>query len=289
MATIHNPTNFDPAAYEVLDYLDNKRPVYVGEGVAAYDGTVWSWEADMLDALGPDWRLKKGRCVHCGNGRVRWITVCKHLPTGDRVVFGSDCTDRLGFANKVAFKLALLKSRADARAESLKAFTKREAFLAANAPLAAVVAGLNDPAHAKNSFVHDVMAKFFRYGDLSPRQLAAVVDSFNRDLTFAARKAVEDAEVKGAAPSGKASVTGVVLSIQDRESAYGVVTKTLLKLGNNSKVWVTLPGAASNVKRGDTLALSATWEVSKDDKSFAFGKRPFLLSHTPAAPVAAGA
>lgn len=289
MATIHNPTNFDPTAYEVLDYLDNKRPVYVGEGSEAFESTVKFWEADMMDALGPDWRTKKGRCVHCGNGRVRWITVCNHLPTGDKVVFGSDCTDRLGFANKVAFKLALLKSRADARADSLKAFTKREAFLAANPPLAAVVAGLSDPVHAKNGFLHDVMAKFFRFGDLSPRQLAAVVDTFHKDLTFAARKAVEDAEPKGLAPSGKAAVTGTVLSIQDRETDFGVVTKTLLKLANNSKVWVTLPGAASNVKRGDTLSLSATWEVSRDDKSFAFGKRPHLLSHTPAAPVAAGA
>ena len=32
------------------------------------------------------------------------------------------------------------------------------------------------------------------------------------------------------------------------------------------------------MKRGDTLALSATWEVSRDDKSFAFGKRPTVVS-----------
>jgi hypothetical protein len=24
--TVHNPVNFDPANYEVVDYLDNKRP-----------------------------------------------------------------------------------------------------------------------------------------------------------------------------------------------------------------------------------------------------------------------
>lgn len=282
MATIHNPTNFEPRDYEVLDYLDNKRPVYVGEGADAFAETVKFWEQDMEAALGANWRTSKGRCVHCGNGRVRWITVCQHVPTGERVVFGSDCTDRLGFANKVAFKLALLKSRADARAESFKAFTKREKFLAATPELAPVVAGKDEPVHAKNFFLHDVLGKLFKYGDLSPRQVSAVVASFNKDLSFAARAAVEAAEVKGAAPSGKAEVTGEVLTIRSQEGAYGVVTKMLVKLVNNSKVWVTVP-SGGGIQRGDTVTVRATWEVSKDDQSFAFGKRPFLVNRVPAA------
>lgn len=282
MATIHNPTHFEPTDYEVVDYLDNKRPVYVGEGAEAFAATVKFWEQDMERALGADWRKKAFRCVHCGNGRVRWITVCTHFPTGDEVVFGSDCTDRLGFANKLAFKLALMKSRADARAESFKAFAKREKFLAATPELAPVLAGKDDPMHAKNHFLHDVLGKLLKYGDLSPRQVSAVVQSFNKDLTFAARKAVEAAEVKGAAPSGKAEVTGEVLTIRSQEGAYGVVTKMLVKLVNNSKVWVTVP-SGGGIQRGDTVTVRATWEVSKDDASFAFGKRPFLVNRVPAA------
>ena len=33
--TVHNPTNFEPSDYEVVDYLDNKPPVYYGQGIAA--------------------------------------------------------------------------------------------------------------------------------------------------------------------------------------------------------------------------------------------------------------
>ena len=280
-ATVHNPTNFEPSDYAVVDYLDNKRPQYCGGDVDAYREDIKMWEADMRAVLGADWIKKIHRCVHCGNGNVRWITAVKHAPSGETVVFGSDCTERLGFANKVAFKLALLQSRADTQAKNFKLYQAKVAFLAANPAIADALVRINEPVHARNSFAKDVLGKLAVYGSLSARQIECVLSSMQRDIERAASQAVEAVEPKGDAPSGRADVSGVVLTIKTQESDYGSVTKMLLKLDNNSKVWLTVP-AGADLNRGDRCTVRATFTVSNDDKSFAFGKRPIVLSTTPA-------
>jgi hypothetical protein len=280
MATIHTERNFEPSDYVVLDYLDNKRPAYCGGPVEGYVEIVKQWEGDMERALGADWRAKSHRCVHCGNGSVRWITAVLHKPTNDRVVFGADCTERLGFENHQAFKLALLKKRAAAHAESLKAWLAREKFVAAHPSIAAALTAIEEPVHAGNHFVKDVLRKLDHFGTLSDKQVAAVEQSLARDVEHAAKKAAEAVEPKGDAPEGRQEVTGEVLSVQSRESDWGEVLKMLVKLENNSKVWVSVPGSACGTDgglKGKTITIRATFERSKDDKSFAFGKRPTLV------------
>lgn len=80
MSTAHNPVNFNPADYDVVDYIDNKRPVFLGiyaenfaAALSAYEEEVKAWEADNARLFGADWRGKIHRCIHCGNGNVRWI------------------------------------------------------------------------------------------------------------------------------------------------------------------------------------------------------------------------
>lgn len=277
MATIHNPSNFEPADYEVEDYLDNKRPQYYGQGVDAHRQEVEWWQADMVRTFGADWVKKIHHCVHCGNGRVRWITAVRHKPTNEVCVFGSDCTRRLEFVDKHQFKLAQLQSRDAARKVRMKIWKAREAYLVANPGIAEALTAIdaNRPEHAKNAFVRDVLRKLDQYGSLSDKQRDAVVASLARDREYAARKPV--VEVKGEAPSGRVEVTGVVVSMKEQDSPFGPVTKMLVKFPNNSKGWVTVP-SKENVEKGDTLTFVATWTVSKDDKSFAFGSRPHLVS-----------
>jgi len=286
MATVHNPTNFNPADYDVLDYLDNRRPAYYGQDVETFAAEVKNWEADMLAVLGDNWRSKIGHCVHCGNGNVRWITAVLHIPTGDRVVFGADCTSRLQFADRMGFKLAQLKSRADAKSARIKVWHQREAFVAAHPAIANVIAVMDEPVHARNAFIHDVIGKLNRYGSLSDAQVNALTGSLARDVEFAARKAAEVTEVKGEAPNGRAVVSGSVLTTKWQSSDYGDTLKMLVKLENNSRVWLTVPGGAT-IERGDAVTVRATFERKADDPSFAFGKRPFLVNHTSAAVPAA--
>lgn len=276
--TVHNPTNFDPAQYEVLDYLDGKRPTYFGQGIEAFAEDVKFWEADMVRTFGAAWRTKNvTKCVHCGHNPLRWLTVVKHVPTGDVVVFGADCTKRLEFIDQKTFKLAQLQARDAANKVRIKVWNARERFLQANPVFAAAVANYT----GTNSFVKDVVAKLGTYGSLSERQVNAVLAAIARDANVAAQKAVEATEVKGEAPVGRTTVTGTVLSTKDVEGIYGTTTKMLLKLENNSRCWLTVPSKAT-IKRGDTLTVTATFEASKDDKSFSFGKRPHLVSQVAA-------
>lgn len=277
MATTHNPTNFEPSDYVVEDYLDNKRPEFFGDA-ASYELEVKHWEADMLRVLGADWRAKSHHCIHCGNGSVRWITAVRHIPTNEVVVFGAVCTDRLGFANKHAFKLAQLQARASARHVRFMLWNRRQAFLEANPSVAAALLAITLPQHAKNFFAQDVLRKLDQYGLLSAAQVGALVASIERDNEHATRKAAEALEPKSPAPSGRQTVTGVVLSVkaQDGYMPGSITFKMLVKLDGNAKVWVSVPGG-SDVKRGDEVKFTATFEVSKDDVSFAFGKRPILI------------
>lgn len=283
MSTIHNPSNFDPADYEVEDYLDNRRPQYYGQGIEAHKQEVEFWQADMARTFGPDWIKKIHHCSHCGNGRVRWITAVRHKPTNEVCVFGSDCTRRLEFVDKQQFKLAQLQSRDEARKVRLKIWKAREAYLAANPAIgeALVAIDANRPEHAKNAFVRDVLRKLDQYGSLSDKQRDAVVSSLQRDRDYAARQAAAVPEVKGDAPSGRVEVTGVVVSTKEQESQFGWVTKMLVKFPNGSKGWVTAP-SKETIDKGDTLTFVATWTVSKDDKSFAFGSRPHLITRVAA-------
>jgi hypothetical protein len=276
MSTVHNPTNFEPKDYEVEDYLDNHRPEYCGQSVDEYAEEVKFWETDMERALGFDWRAKSHHCIHCGNGSVRWITAVLHIPTGERVVFGAVCTNRLGFADKVAFKLAQLQSKAEARKVRFTIWNKRQAFLSTHPEVADILARVDEPQHAKNLFVHDVIAKLNQYGELSPRQVECVISSMKRDDEYAARKAAEALEPQGDAPSGRVTVIGTVVSIKEQEGYMpGTTTlKMLVKLENNSKVWLTCTD--DGIQRGDRIQVKATFQVSDTDAHFAFGKRPII-------------
>jgi len=221
--TVHNPTHFEPKNYEVCNYLDNQRPRYYGQGTPAYEAEVKEWEGEMLATFGPDWKSKVHACSHCGNTRVRWVTAVRHLPTDEMVVFGSDCTHRLGFADKFAFKLALLQNKAAAEKVRFKVWLKREKFVADHPTLAEALKTVGDPVHAKNSFVHDVVSKLNYWGSLSDKQVNAVVASMARDVAYAAK--VPEAEVKGDAPTGRVTVTQIVAPVRNRWLVKRRVTK----------------------------------------------------------------
>lgn len=279
ISTIHNPTNFEPTDYTVEDYLDNQHPKYFGQNLDLFEHEQVLWRNEMTRTFGADYINKIHHCIHCGNSNVRWITAVRHLPTNEVVVFGSDCTERLGFANKVAFKLAQLQARAEARKVRFVIYNKRTEFLTANPAIADALTHIEELQHTKNFFAKDVLRKLDQWGVLSVAQVNAVINSLQRDNDYAARAAAEAVESKGAAPSGRVEVTGIVLSVKNQESAYyeGIVTKLLIKLANNSKVWCTRP-SGSSIERGDTVTIKATWTVSPTDTAFSFGKRPILIN-----------
>jgi hypothetical protein len=295
--TIHHTVNFHPEDYEILDYLDNQPPraeeffsslaCFPGAAAAAaeeYRRAREQWQATIKYYFPHQNReCNIHHCTHCGNGMVRYIVAVHHKPTGQNVVFGSDCVARLNFANQDAFKLAQVKARAETGNKRMAAYVARVKFLEANPGFKAAIESVNleDPIHARNDFARDILSKFAHYGSISPRQMECFVSSLQRDRDYAAKKAAEATEVKGALPVGKRQeFTGTIVSSRVQESQYGEQIKILVKLENNCKIWMTCPSAAlveGMVAKGNRYTFRATVEASKDDPHFGFGSRPHVV------------
>lgn len=285
MSTIHNPSQFNPADYTVIDYFDNKPPQ------AEYSGN-WSENGAAAFAILRDQWLKEReelfpeqncyRCEHCGQTNVRWVVSVRHNPTGKHVCFGNECAFRLEFATRGDFRAAQVQQRSEARAANIRRLIERERFIAATPGLVELLARAEK---STNSFVRDVVAKLNRYGSLSPAQISAVGNALDRDERRAVEKASEP-QPTTPAPEGRAVVTGLVLTVKEQEGFYGTTFKALIRLTDHNKVWVTQP-SGSNFERGWTVTLRASWTRSDKDAHFSFGSRPHLISERAPAELAA--
>lgn len=267
MSTIHNPVNFEPTDYSVIDYIDNQPPPFCGGPVAAWAQEVESWRVHVRSL-----KVQGGihRCCHCGNGTIRYVTVCRHEPTGQNVAFGTDCTERLSLPGADAFKALHIRTAAALAAAAAKRQAQRQAILDANPGLAEALA------RTSNSFIADIARKFEQYATLSPRQIEAVIAAAKRDAEYKARR-VEEAATRGPVPTGKRiEFTGKLVSRKQQESQFGIQHKCLIKLPNGSAIWMTEP-AGCNVELQGEVTIRATVEASKDDPSFGFAKRPHFI------------
>lgn len=300
---IHKPTSFEPSDYEVVDYLDNQPPKFYPPGFlcpphileAAYaqfraEREAWINNINRLFPNRHETGISTHQCTHCGCRNVRYIVAVLHKPTGLNVVFGSDCVERLGFANASAFRAAQIKARAEAGHARMKIIAARARFIAEHPEIKTALEQINNPVHARNNFAKDVLGKLNQYGSLSPRQVEAVVQSLARDVEYAAKKAAEPAEVKGTLPVGKRQeFTGSIVSSKWQENDFGGCTKILVKLDNNCKIWMTAPAALGEPVKGNRYTFRATVEASKEDPHFGFGSRPNVVKDLNPAPVAQAA
>lgn len=130
---------------------------------------------------------------------------------------------------------------------------------------------------SRSSFVRGLLDSGAKYGKLSDKQLAAIVNSFAReDERLAERKAESaaliDAGVRG--PSGRQSVQGRIVSRKWQGSQYGETLKVLLAHEEGWKVWCTLPESIDDAEVGDVIELTLTLTPSENDPLFVIGKRP---------------
>lgn len=294
----HSVKNFEPSEYNVVDYLDNKRPEFFGGSVEGWEAAIKAWDQEIRSYF-PTWdqgaARQEGhnirRCTHCGNTNVRYIVAVEHIPSGQMLVFGQDCVEHLDFPNRDAFKAAQVRARAAAGHARMKVFRKRQEFIAANPELACWADEdlRGNPLHKDNHFAQDVLNKLNKYGFLSPAQLTTVIKSLKRDQErpeLERRKAQEEAERRATAkpaPRGRQGVTGTVLATKwyaSDFSRYGV-TKLLIDLDNadnaGSRVWITAPTSLINGEelKGRRISFTATFVEGRDsDGLFAVGKRP---------------
>jgi hypothetical protein len=95
-----------------------------------------------------------------------------------------------------------------------------------------------------------------------------------------ARKIEQDKEKESSANwtvEGRQEIEGEILTTKFVESDYGTTEKMLLKLSDGRKCWGTVPSKLDKFDIGDIVSIKATISISRDDKTFAFFKRPALL------------
>ena len=273
MSTIHNPSNFQPEDYTILDYLDNQRPEYVfGMHPDQYHAEVAAWRSDWQQYF----QQPQHRCFHCGNGNVRYCVIARHIPSGDLVVFGVTCVERLRFADHDEFKADQVRKAAAAARFRHKVAAKATQFIDARPALKKVVEQiLNDEAQQDNGFAQDVVSKLFQYGDLSDRQIECLLESPQKHLDWKKRDA-ERKELEKNIPewkSGVLRVTGEVVKRKTVDGYYGRVRKALIVLEDGRKCWGT-SSTRFPVDLQVKFSFTAEFEVSKDDPKFAYYKRP---------------
>jgi hypothetical protein len=173
--TIHNPTNFNPADYEINGYFDNRPPRKLpGWTAERFQKATQEWEMER-DELFPD--HNDHACQHCGQTNVRFVISCEHIPTRKSVCIGDICVARLNFPDYDKFQAARVRQKAAAEAKELKKAKLREAFLAGRPELKKAIDKFNKSPEKFSSFAHSVVANFNHWGNMTERQETAFINS----------------------------------------------------------------------------------------------------------------
>jgi hypothetical protein len=289
---IHRPAEFDPQDYEVVDYIDSRRPECPVTGdpdvLEAYKRWVAQWEEHLLEYF-PNWQTAGAhgitQCNHCGT-HIRWVAVVLHRPTGGHLAFGEICADRCELPSRDAFRAKYIKDRAALQAAALENMTRKAAFRAAHPEVVELLETVDISDRFDDSFLVSVARQYNSKGELSERQVEALEKLISRQRERDARREQERWELQGAPQleEGRYEITGEIVSAKVVDGDYGMQVKMLVKLENGNKVYGSMPsnveeelgsdGIAALRARPQPVRFTAQVERSRDDEHFGFFKRP---------------
>lgn len=260
----HSPSRLIPADYvHVLTF--SHAGVEDGFPVPAHN-------VDVLQAMQeahPFFRRSINQCHVCG-AVFRMGDVFEHTPTGEHVVVGWECANKIATLDRTAFDRELGSVRALSLQEARKAQKAEQVaeFLAAHE-------GLAEALKFDHPIVSDIAHRLQQLGELSEAQVA-LVHRIVRERTE------RDAERKAPVPFAhgeRAEVQGVVDSLKTVEGFRGrsetkMVVKVTTPDGGTFRLWGSLPRGLAGVERGAVVRFAATIEHGKRDPAFGFFKRP---------------
>lgn len=217
-----------------------------------------------------------GKCSICGANFIYGDVWC-HEPTGEHLHVGQDCAAKYEMmADRSAFEVETDRRKATAVRSAIRAeeATRRAGFLAAHPGLEAALA-------VEHNIIADIASRFRQYGNLSEKQIALVMKIAAEATT---PRAVEQ---HVAAPTGRQTFRGVVVSAKAHEGSFGIESKMTVKvttLNGTWLAWSTIPAALLDTVpvgeqgryanlRGAEVEITATLSPGKD-AHFAFAKRP---------------
>jgi hypothetical protein len=143
--------------------------------------------------------------------------------------------------------------------------------------------------HNTDGFLGAMSEVISEWGHLTEKQEAAVRKIMvDRKESEAKRAAEREAERAAAAdcPEGRIALTGVIVSTDLRESAFGTTWKMLFKSDDGFKLWGTVPTAlfgwdeefrpqvSAEEMSGKRVSFTAAVTPSSEDEKFGFFKRP---------------
>jgi hypothetical protein len=266
---VHSPLNLVTEDYEYLFAWDSGTPGCL-VGIAQSDA--WrEWHANGPVEI-PGREVSSSQCTHCG-AHIRYVALLRYVPTGQYLYVGETCLDnRFGRATADFHQL---RKQAQLDREQQRLLTAWNDYKAQHP-------GVNFDllATSTNPFICDVLGKGRKYGNLSDRQLDAIVKAFERDVQREIEQALRVEAPKADCPEGKRlTITGRLVSRKWKETQFGSVEKCLVVVDTSAgeyKVWGSIPQALYNqgVAVGDLVTFCANVEVSPDDASFGFYSRP---------------
>lgn len=260
---------FNPTEYTYCESFDYRLDEYTDHA----HGGGWGEPHDPLDEYYQEKLKENGydhaHCTHCGSVLKRGH-VYLHEPSGEHIVMGVTCQERLGFSSADEIKKAHRENRLRlARLRNLMKHSWRwkivGEFLIEN--------------EDKHEIIGDMINKLNKYFKLSRRQIAFARSLVRKADNYEKIKAEREAK-KAKAPDwteGRFPIEGKAVSFKDVDSAYGWTIKVLIELPDGRRCWGTMPRGYEGDK-GDPIALTATFSVSKDDSKFAFFSRPKINS-----------
>lgn len=278
---IHAPSTFDPAKYQY------QFPIYVGPRGGHYGVPIMSdYEIEQRKLISAHSAhgnfANKGTCDHCG-ASFYYGDVFRHVDTQEMVVVGHICADKsFSYDSRREYEYNKLKSQIAAFRERAKMKTAVESFFASHP-------GLREALEFDHEISRDMLKKLIKWGSLSDKQVAFALRIPQIEAEKKARLEQQAAE-KAAAPDWQ--VNGERLRVEGEilggkwvpGYAWGSPDslKVIVKLADGRKCYGSMPIAiinkfpndTLNALKGKTFSFEAQFEVSKDDKKFAFFKRP---------------
>lgn len=275
--TVHNPTNFRPEDYEIVDYIDNQPPRYMGGPVKYFAEERKAWRAH-IQQLFPGWpgngQPSLHRCCHCGCTNVRYICIAEHRPTEKNVVFGDICCAKIGFESYEALKAEQVRAKAELQNSQMKAWLDYKRFVKAHPEIRELVRRTEeDEVHANNHTAKYLVGVLKRYGSLYESSIQRLKETLDRDVEFTTRRQTRELQLQTAppAPEGRVEVEGKILSLKEVEGSFGTTTKMLVELANGNRVYAS---ALTGSEIGQNVKFKATFKRADRDAHFAFGKFP---------------
>lgn len=213
-----------------------------------------------------------GKCGVCGAGFAMG-EIWRHKDTNDLVHIGHDCVAKYEMAG------ADWDALADERRRALEARRTAARRAKAKEKLFVAYAGLEEALKADHRISRDLAGKLAQYGTLSDGQCKLALKIAAEVAERIQKRAAQYMETHVAAPTGRVTVRGMVVSLKEHEGEWGISTKMTVKVSGEGGVWLcwaTVP-AGLDVHKGDEVQFDAELSTGRD-AHFAFGKRPTKAS-----------